>query len=91
MACCFVCYSARRTKVIDDESDYYATDSKWLGKTEREELEKKRKAQHAKKHASRRDKKITFDFAGNTLLRLYPFTHRVGVVGTVPSCEMLCH
>lgn len=60
-----VCCSARRTKVIDDESDYYATESKWLGTKEREDLQKKKEALHARKHASRRDKKITFDFAGN--------------------------
>ena len=56
--------SARRTKVIDDESDYYASDNKWLSIEERERLQKKRDAMHAKRHASRRDKTITFDFAG---------------------------
>jgi hypothetical protein len=58
----------RRTKVIDDESDYFATDSKWLSNKERKILkDKESKLQHLK-HASRRDKKVTLDFAGRKVI-----------------------
>ena len=63
-------FSTRRTKVIDDESDYYATESKWLSKNEREQLQKKKDALHSRMHASRKDRKITFDFAGRLNYRL---------------------
>ena len=82
-------FSTRRTKVIDDESDYYATESKWLSKTEREQLQKKKDALHARMHASRKDRKITFDFAGRSDCRL-PSTvsysyHRA--VSNIPGWE----
>nr|XP_028561654.1 activating signal cointegrator 1 isoform X1 [Podarcis muralis] len=61
--------SARRTQVIDDESDYFATDSnQWLSKQEREVLEKREKELRELRHASRLSKKITIDFAGRQIL-----------------------
>ena len=64
--------SVRRTKVIDDESDYFATDSKWLNKNERKVLKDKEDRLHKLKHASRRDKKITLDFAGRKVIEEKP-------------------
>ncbi|XP_067931786.1 activating signal cointegrator 1-like [Watersipora subatra] len=61
--------SVRRTKVIDDESDYFATDSRWISPEERERLQRKKDAIQSKKHASRRQERtITFDFAGRQLV-----------------------
>ncbi|XP_025055687.1 activating signal cointegrator 1 [Alligator sinensis] len=61
--------SVRRTQVIDDESDYFATDSnQWLSKQEREVLQKREKELRELRHASRLTKKITIDFAGRQIL-----------------------
>ncbi|XP_053844314.1 activating signal cointegrator 1 [Vidua macroura] len=61
--------SVRRTQVIDDESDYFATDSnQWLSKQEREALQKREKELRELRHASRLAKKITIDFAGRQIL-----------------------
>ncbi|XP_019360091.1 PREDICTED: activating signal cointegrator 1 isoform X2 [Gavialis gangeticus] len=61
--------SVRRTHVIDDESDYFATDSnQWLSKQEREVLQKREKELRELRHASRLTKKITIDFAGRQIL-----------------------
>ncbi|KAL7980013.1 hypothetical protein Chor_001281 [Crotalus horridus] len=57
--------SVRRTQVIDDESDYFATDSnQWLSKQERQVLEKRAKELYELRHASRLSRKVTIDFAG---------------------------
>ncbi|CAH1797101.1 unnamed protein product [Owenia fusiformis] len=60
--------SARRTKVIDDESDYFSSDSQWLSKKDREKLKKREEELRAIKHASRKDRKITLDFAGRRVI-----------------------
>uniref|UniRef100_A0AAR2LE46 Activating signal cointegrator 1 n=2 Tax=Pygocentrus nattereri TaxID=42514 RepID=A0AAR2LE46_PYGNA len=61
--------SVRRTQVLDDESDYFATDSnQWLSPAEREVLRKKEEALRELRHASRKDRKITLDFAGRRVL-----------------------
>ncbi|NXI58233.1 TRIP4 protein, partial [Chloroceryle aenea] len=61
--------SVRRTQVIDDESDYFATDSnQWLSKQEREALQKREQELRELRHASRLAKKITMDFAGRQIL-----------------------
>ncbi|KAL9837955.1 activating signal cointegrator 1 [Geothlypis trichas] len=61
--------SVRRTQVIDDESDYFATDSnQWLSKQEREALQKREQELRELRHASRLAKKITIDFAGRQIL-----------------------
>ncbi|XP_007426827.2 activating signal cointegrator 1 [Python bivittatus] len=60
--------SVRRTQVIDDESDYFATDSnQWLSKQERQVLEKRAKELRELRHASRLSRKITIDFAGRQI------------------------
>merc|ERR1719228_1315709 len=59
----------KRTRVIDDESDYFAVDTnKWLTPQQREALRKKKEELHAEKHKSRLDRRITFDFAGRKVL-----------------------
>ncbi|XP_076984300.1 activating signal cointegrator 1 isoform X2 [Tamandua tetradactyla] len=61
--------SVRRTQVIDDESDYFASDSnQWLSKLERETLQKREEELRELRHASRLSKKITIDFAGRKIL-----------------------
>ncbi|EDO46391.1 predicted protein [Nematostella vectensis] len=61
--------SVCRTKVIDDECDYFSTDgNKWLSKKEKEQLTVKEEELRAKRHGSRRDMKITLDFAGRRVV-----------------------
>ncbi|KAJ7994677.1 hypothetical protein DPEC_G00251960 [Dallia pectoralis] len=61
--------STRRTQVLDDESDYFATDSnQWLSPNEREQLRKKEEELRELRHASRKNRKITLDFAGRRVL-----------------------
>ena len=63
--------SAKRTHVIDDESDYFATDSnQWLTSKERNALRSKEAEVRAKRHASRRDRsrQVTLDFAGRRVI-----------------------
>ncbi|XP_076012336.1 activating signal cointegrator 1 isoform X2 [Genypterus blacodes] len=61
--------SVRRTQVLDDESDYFATDSnQWLSPNEREKLRKKEEELRELRHASRKDRKITLDFAGRQIV-----------------------
>ncbi|KAM9825029.1 activating signal cointegrator 1 isoform X2 [Syngnathus typhle] len=61
--------SVKRTQVLDDESDYFATDSnQWLSPAERDKLKKKEEELRDLRHASRKDRKITLDFAGRQVL-----------------------
>uniref|UniRef100_A0A3P8RZ78 Activating signal cointegrator 1 n=1 Tax=Amphiprion percula TaxID=161767 RepID=A0A3P8RZ78_AMPPE len=61
--------SVRRTQVLDDESDYFATDSnQWLSPGEREKLRKKEEELRELRHASRKDRKIRLDFAGRQVI-----------------------
>ncbi|XP_029980505.1 activating signal cointegrator 1 isoform X2 [Sphaeramia orbicularis] len=61
--------SVKRTQVLDDESDYFATESnQWLSPSEREKLKKKEEVLREIRHASRKDRKITLDFAGRQVI-----------------------
>lgn len=53
--------------MIDDESDYYQSNSTWLSTAEREKLLKQEEEAHARKHASRLDKKLAIDFMGRVI------------------------
>uniref|UniRef100_A0A1B6H116 ASCH domain-containing protein n=1 Tax=Cuerna arida TaxID=1464854 RepID=A0A1B6H116_9HEMI len=53
--------SEKRTRVIDDESDYFCVNSVWLSSAERERLKKKEEEYRARKHQSRRDQVMTLD------------------------------
>lgn len=67
--CSFSFLSIRRTQVIDDESDYFASDSnQWLSKIEREAIQKREEELREFRHASRLSKKITIDFAGRKIV-----------------------
>ncbi|XP_026463973.1 activating signal cointegrator 1 [Ctenocephalides felis] len=59
--------SEQRTRVIDDESDYFNSTSVWLTKSEKAQIEKFAKEMHEKKHKSRANKSIILDFAGRTV------------------------
>ena len=57
--------SEKRTKVIDDESDYFSVDAyKWMTPEQKSKLKEKEKELREKRHGSRLDRKIDFDFAG---------------------------
>ncbi|XP_011639868.1 activating signal cointegrator 1 [Pogonomyrmex barbatus] len=60
--------SARRTKVIDDESDYYQSNSIWLSHEERKKLKKQEEEMQSRKHASRLDRKVAIDFMGRVVV-----------------------
>ncbi|XP_066448527.1 activating signal cointegrator 1 [Eleutherodactylus coqui] len=61
--------SVKRTHVIDDESDYFSTDSnQWLSQAERETLRKKEQELQDLRHASRLSRKVTIDFAGRKVI-----------------------
>ena len=60
--------SVRRTKVYDDEADYFASDSRWLSDKQRTALKKREDELRDKRFASRRDKKYTLDFAGRKVV-----------------------
>ena len=57
--------SEKRTKVIDDESDYFAVDAyKWMTPEQKKKLKEREEELKEKRHGSRLDRKIDFDFAG---------------------------
>ncbi|KAL1375947.1 hypothetical protein pipiens_017176 [Culex pipiens pipiens] len=60
--------SEKRTTVIDDESDYFKSNSVWLSDAERKKLEKLEVEMREKKHASRLAKAVTLDFAGRQVI-----------------------
>lgn len=60
--------SARRTKVIDDESDYFHSNSIWLSHDERKKLQKQEEEALARKHASRLDRTVNIDFMGRVVV-----------------------
>ena len=60
--------SEKRTKVIDDESDYFAVDAyKWMTPEQKSKLKEREAELREKRHGSRLDRKIDFDFAGKTI------------------------
>ena len=64
--------SEHRTRVIDDESDYFNTDgNKWLTPKQREALRAREQELRAKRFGSRREMKVTLDFAGREYSYFY--------------------
>lgn len=59
---------ARRTTVIDDEMDYFDSNSQWLSVDDRKKVKKLEAAMHSAKHDRRSNKKITLDFAGRAVI-----------------------
>lgn len=62
----------RRTTVIDDESDYFKSDSVWLSDAERKKLRQLEEEVAAKKHASRLSTRVTLDFSGRQVIEEQP-------------------
>lgn len=60
--------SEKRTTVIDDESDYFRTNSVWLTDQERSKLKKIEQKMNEQKYASRREQKVTIDFGGRAVI-----------------------
>lgn len=60
--------SEKRTTVIDDECDYFKSNSVWLSDSERKKLKELEEKMEAKKHASRMSRKITIDFSGREVI-----------------------
>ena len=50
--------------MIDDESDYFASDSKWIDERQRKALKQREEELREKKYASRANRAVTLDFAG---------------------------
>lgn len=62
--------SASRTKVIDDESDYFSVETnQWISSDQREALQSKDAALREAKYGSRRNKVVTLDIAGKQVLK----------------------
>ncbi|CRK87434.1 CLUMA_CG001235, isoform A [Clunio marinus] len=60
--------SEQRTTVIDDESDYFKSNSVWLSEEEKKKLGSLEEMLMEKKHASRVNKKVTIDFTGRQVV-----------------------
>uniref|UniRef100_A0A182JMU5 ASCH domain-containing protein n=1 Tax=Anopheles atroparvus TaxID=41427 RepID=A0A182JMU5_ANOAO len=60
--------SEKRTTVIDDEADYFKTNSVWLSDSERQKLEALEAELREKRHASRLSRKVTLDFTGRQVI-----------------------
>ncbi len=94
-------FSARRTQVIDDESDYFSTDSnRWLSQKERDMLRKREEELRSKRFASKKDRKITLDFAGRQVIEEHSDVNMYDVndevvqqvqYGTKPSEQEFVH
>jgi len=68
--------SAKRTQVIDDESDYFNSNSRWLSKDQRQKLQVKEEEMREKKFGSRLNRNnFTFDFAGRQVVSEQTETH----------------
>jgi len=63
--------SAQRTKVIDDQSDYFATESPWLSEEEKKVMKEKKAAYEEAKNRLKRKTKVTIDFAGEIFSLLF--------------------
>ncbi|XP_054278390.1 activating signal cointegrator 1-like [Macrosteles quadrilineatus] len=66
--------SEKRTRIIDDESDYFSTNSVWLSAAEREKLKKKEEEVYARKHQSRREQTLTLDLGLRKMIETKPQT-----------------
>ncbi|XP_071512017.1 activating signal cointegrator 1-like [Diadema antillarum] len=61
--------SERRTQVMDDQSDYFSSDSnQWLSGKEKGDLRRREDELREQRHGSRLQKKFTLDFAGRKVV-----------------------
>ena len=63
--------SAQRTKVIDDQSDYFCAENPWLSAEEKNVIEMRRKKYIESKSRLNRKFMVTFDFAGKKGFKKY--------------------
>ena len=62
-------FSVSRTKVIDDEMDYFSVDSnRWITHEDKKKLRAKEEELRRLKYDSRGNKAITLDFAGRKVI-----------------------
>lgn len=66
--------------MIDDESDYFTVNSVWLSKAEREKRQQREEELQTRFHASRLDRRVTLDFAGEIEVHM-PAGHVEGIGG----------
>ncbi|XP_068241758.1 activating signal cointegrator 1 [Palaemon carinicauda] len=59
--------SEKRTKVYDDESDYFSTGSKWLSQEQKMKLEKREEELRKKKY-DRSNQRVTIDLLGRKIV-----------------------
>ncbi|EDV23470.1 uncharacterized protein TRIADDRAFT_58126 [Trichoplax adhaerens] len=59
--------SAQRTKVIDDQRDYFKTD-RWFSESEIKQLKELERQRNNQLHKSRREMKVTIDLAGRQVV-----------------------
>ncbi|EGD72426.1 zinc finger domain-containing protein [Salpingoeca rosetta] len=61
--------SAKRTRVIDDQADYFSTDAnKYLSRKQRDELRAREEQLRQEQKDARRNRTITIDFAGRRVI-----------------------
>eukprot|EP00123_Amoebidium_parasiticum_P021418 comp6674_c0_seq1/m.2457 comp6674_c0_seq1/g.2457 ORF comp6674_c0_seq1/g.2457 comp6674_c0_seq1/m.2457 type:complete len:601 (-) comp6674_c0_seq1:395-2197(-) len=65
----FDAQSVQRTKVIDDENDYFEVDNRWLSKKERESRRAAELALQEAREKARNTVRITLDLAGRKVLQ----------------------
>ena len=62
-----LCFSTKRTRVIDDESDYFTVHNQWISQEEKHALQEREDKLKSQKHG-RSDRKFTLDFAGRKVV-----------------------
>lgn len=60
--------SISRTKVMDDESDYFTVDNRWLSEEERAALQKREDSLREQRYGNHCSVKVTLDFAGRKVV-----------------------
>lgn len=94
----FSVHSVRRTRVIDDECDYFTTNSKWLSRQDRDTLQKREDELHSQRHKSksRQDRvvsvkmyKVVLSFDKNPYFFDDPC--RKGITNTIKTFEELLY
>lgn len=66
-------FSTTRTRVIDDESDYFSVDTNsWLSVNERDILQERDHELREKKYGSRRNRGVVLDISGRKVIEEEP-------------------
>ena len=64
--------SAQRTKIYDDQSDFFNTGGAWLNEAERKKLIEKQAKIYDERFGARRHRKVALDFAGRQIVDVAP-------------------